>query len=97
MHQGDARAHGEKQEKPCTLHHHENDEGAIVEIPFGQIEECFGETLFRKVEEVDRKEGYREKVDDQEGDGEEADSQEARNCHFAFEESRLELKDEQSS
>lgn len=96
MHQGDARANGAKQEKPRTLHHHENNEGAIVEVPLGQIEECFSETLLRKVEEVDREEGCCEKVG-REGDREEADSEEARNHLFAFEESRLELKDEQSS
>ena len=97
MHQGDARAHGAEQEKPRTLHHHENDEGAIVEIPLGQIEECFSETLLGKVEEVDRKEGHLEEGDGKEIDCEEVIGEEARNHLFAFEESRLELKDEQSS
>jgi hypothetical protein len=97
MHEGDARAYGAKQEEPRALHHHENDEGAFIEIPLGQIEERLGKALLRQVEEVDCKEGDCQEDHGEEVDGEEIDRQEAHDHLFAFEESRLELKDEQSS
>jgi hypothetical protein len=97
MHKGDARAHRAKQEKPRSLHDDENNESTVFEVPLGQIEDCLGKTLFSQVEEVDRKEGDGKEDHGEEVDSEEANREEAHDHLFAFEESRLELKDEQSS
>jgi hypothetical protein len=78
------------------LHDHQNNEGAVVKVALGiastgvgpSITEGFiRQALVGKVEEVDREEIEREKIE----------RQKAHDDLFAYEESELELKDEQSS
>ena len=82
LHESHARPHRPQQAQSCALHHYKNDEGPVVKVALREIEDFIRQALVGKVEEVDR-----QKID----------RQKAHDDLFAYEESKLELKDEQSS
>lgn len=68
------------------MHDDKNDEGPVIEVPLDQVEDVRCEALFGQIEEIDVKEAEREEDHDEEA-----------HHLFAYEESKLELKDERSS
>jgi hypothetical protein len=87
LHESHARPYRAQQAQSRALHDHQNNEGAVVKVALGEIEGFIRQALVGKVEEVDREEIEREKIE----------RQKAHDDLFAYEESELELKDEQSS
>ena len=86
VHQGDAGAHGSQQAQPRSLHHDQNDQSPVLEVPLGQIQDVVCQAFFGEVEEIDSEETDCEKIVVEEA-----------HHLFAYEESKLELKDERSS